>query len=89
MLKVTTPPRMFAAMSLLMIIAMVVGIGLTQAPFFRQSIVDREAAVVRDLVNALTSAQGLAEGDMQDFAAASSRERLDRTFDTLRRLPGT
>lgn len=89
MLKVTTPPRMFAAMSLLMIIAMVVGIGFTQAPFFRQSIVDREAAVVRDLVNALTSQQGLAASHMEDFAAAASRQRLDQAFDTLRRLPGT
>jgi len=89
MLKVTTPPRMFAATSLLMIIAMVVGIGLTQAPFFRQSIVNREAAMVRDVVNALTSEQQLAASDMQDFLAAASRERLDRTFDTLRRLPGT
>jgi signal transduction histidine kinase len=89
MLKVNTPPRMFAAMSLLMIIAMVVGIGLTQAPFFRQSIVNREAAIVRDVVNALTSEQGLAEGDMENFTDATSKRRLDHAFDTLRRLPGT
>jgi signal transduction histidine kinase len=89
MLKVTTPPRMFAALSLLMIIAMVVGTGLTQAPFFRQSIVDREAAIVRDVVNALAAEHGLFAADMQDYAQAASKQRLDRSFDPLRRLPGT
>lgn len=89
MLKVKTPPRMFAALSLLMIIVMVIGIGLTQAPFFRQSIVNREAAIVRDVVNALTSERGLSEADMQHFSETASRNRLDQVFDTLRRLPGT
>jgi hypothetical protein len=36
MFKVTTPPRMFAIISLLMITAMVVGTGLIQSSFFRR-----------------------------------------------------
>lgn len=89
MLRVTTPPRMFAAMSLLMIIAMVVGTGLVQAPFFRQSIIDREAAIVGDMVNALASEHGLSAADMESYGQAQSKGRLDQSFDLLRRLPGT
>lgn len=73
MLKVTTPPRLFAAISFLMIIAMVVGTGLIQAPFFRQSIIDREAAIVQDLVYALTVDRDVSASDMH----TRCRERLD------------
>ncbi|MEO8655286.1 MAG: HAMP domain-containing sensor histidine kinase [Ramlibacter sp.] len=72
-----------------MIIAMVVGTGLVQALFFRQSVIDREAAIVRDVVNALTSEQGLSEADMENYADAQAKRHLDRSFDPLRRLPGT
>lgn len=89
MLKVTTPPRMFAAISLLMIIAMVVGTGLIQTPFFRQSIIDREAAIVRDLVNTLASEHGVLAADMQNHMDAEARRRLDQSFGFLRNLPGT
>ena len=44
---------------LLMIAAVVIGTGLVQTPFFRQSIIDREAAMVRDMVNALTAQHGV------------------------------
>ena len=81
------PPRLFAAISLLMIIAMVVGTGLIQAPFFRQSIIDREAAIVRDMVNALALANGLSASDLQDSAGAEARKRLDQSFSSLRKLP--
>ena len=63
MFKVTTPPRLFAAISFLMIIAMVVGTGLIQAPFFRQSIIEREAAIVQDMVYALTVDQDVSASD--------------------------
>jgi signal transduction histidine kinase len=87
MFKVTTPPRMFAAISLLMIIAMVVGTGLIQAPFFRQSIIDREAAIVRDMVNALALANGLSAADLQDYTGAEARKRFDQSFSSLKKLP--
>jgi len=76
-------------MSLLMIIATVVGTGLIQGPFFRQTIIDREAAMVRDMVNALTSEQGIAAADLANYTDAEAKKRLDRSFNTLRKLPGT
>lgn len=85
----TSPPRIFAGISLLMIVAMVIGTGLIQAPFFRQSIIDREAAIVRDMVFALTVAQDVAVSDLNNFADEGVRRRFDRTFDTLVNLPGT
>jgi signal transduction histidine kinase len=83
----TTPPRMFAAISLLMIIAMVVGTGLIQAPFFRQSIMDREAAMVRDVVNALALEHGLSAADLQNYTGAEARRRLDQSFSALKQMP--
>lgn len=88
-MKVTTPPRLFAAISFLMIIAMVVGTGLIQAPFFRQSIIDREAAIVQDLVYALTVDQDVSASDMHNYTDGQARQRFDRTFKTLANFPGT
>lgn len=88
-MKATTPPRLFATASFLMIIAMVVGTGLIQAPFFQQSIIDREAAIVQDLVYALTVDQDLSASDMHNYTDAEARQHFDRTFRTLANLPGT
>lgn len=89
MLKVTSPPRLFAAVSCLMIIAMVVSTGIIQAPFFRQSIIDREAAIVQDLVYALTVDQDVTASDMHNYTDRQARQRFDRTFKTLVNLPDT
>lgn len=89
MLKLTSPPRLFAAISFLMIIAMVVGTGLIQAPFFRQSIIDREAAIVQDLVYALTVDQDVSASDMHNYTDGQARLRFERAFKTLANLPDT
>ncbi len=86
-LRITTPPRLFAAVSLLMILAMVVGTGLIQAPFYRQSIMDREAAIVRDMVNAQATAHDLTPRDMQNYSDPESRLHFEQTFNSLRKLP--
>lgn len=83
----TTPPRMFAAISLLMIIAMVVGTGLIQAPFFRQSIMDREATMVRDVVNALVLEHAVSASDLQNYTDIEARKRFDQSFSALKKLP--
>lgn len=88
-LKMNTPPRLFAAISFLMIIAMVVGTGLTQSPFFRQIIIDREAAIVQDLVYALTVDQDVSASDLQNYTSPQARQRFDKTFRTLVNLPDT
>lgn len=82
-----TPPRVFAAISLLMIIAMVIGTGLVQAPFFRQSMMDREAAMVGDIVNALAAEHGLSSADLRDYADGRARKRFDQSFGVLKKLP--
>ena len=89
MLKVSTPPRLFAGISFLMIIAMVLGTGFTQAPFFRQTIIDREAAIVQDLVYALTVDQHVTESDLYNYTDAEARQRFDQAFKTLVNLPDT
>ncbi len=89
MFKLTSPPRMFAIISLLMIVAMVVGTGLIQAPFFHQSIIEREAAIVRDMVNALTREHGVVASDLENHADAAASKRLDQSFNPLKMLSGT
>lgn len=89
MLKETSPPRIFAIISLLMIVAMVVGTGLIQAPFFRQSIIEREATIVRDVVNALTREHGIAASDVENYTDAGAKLRLDQSFNLLKMLSGT
>lgn len=89
MLHVTTPPRLFAAISFLMIISMVVGTGFSQAPFFRQSMIDREAAIVQDLVFALTVDQDVSASDLQNYTDHEAKQRFDRSFKTLGNLPDT
>jgi signal transduction histidine kinase len=89
MLNVTTPPRLFAAISFLMIISMVVGTGFSQAPFFRQSMIDREAAIVQDMVYALTVDQDVSASDLQNYTDPDAKQRFDRSFKTLGNLPDT
>jgi signal transduction histidine kinase len=89
MFKLKNPPRVFAGVSLLMIMAMVVGTGLIQAPFFRQSIIDREASIVRDMVYALMVDQDISALDLQNYADPGARHRFERSFSTLVKLPGT
>ncbi len=89
MFKVTAPPKMFAIISLLLIVAMAVGTGLIQAPFFRQSIIEREAVIVRDMVNALALEHGVAASDLESDADADARLRMDQGFNALKMLSGT
>jgi signal transduction histidine kinase len=89
MVNVTTPPRLFASISFLMIIAMVVGTGLIQAPFFRQSMIDREAAIVQDMVFALTLDQDVSAADLQNYTDPQARKRFERSFNLLVNLPDT
>lgn len=87
--RLTSPPGLFAIISLLMIGAMVIGTGLVQATFFRQSMIEREAAIVRDMVFALTVEQPVSAADLRPDMDETVRARLDRVFDALENLPGT
>lgn len=87
--RLTSPPGLFATISLLMIVAMVIGTGLVQASFFRQSMIEREAAIVRDMVFALTVEQPVKAADLRPDMDEAARMRFGRIFDTLQNLPGT
>ncbi|MDD5297443.1 MAG: HAMP domain-containing sensor histidine kinase [Rhodocyclaceae bacterium] len=84
--NITSPPRMFAIISLLMIAVMLTVTGFTQAPFFRQTIIDREAAIVRDLANALAIEHGVSASDLESYTVSSARLRLDQSFSSLKSL---
>jgi signal transduction histidine kinase len=87
--NVTTPPRLFAIVSLLMIIMMVVVTGLTQALFFRQSIIDRESVIVSDMANALAHEHLISASDMANYSDAASMEHLGQGFGPISQLSET
>lgn len=88
MQRLATPPRMFAIVSLLIIVVTVIATSLTQASFFRQSIIEREAVIVRDLVNSHTLEHDLAAADMDNYTDAAAQEHLERSFHSLMRISG-
>lgn len=86
MKDITSPPRLFAIVSLLMIVVMLAATGLTLAPFFRQTIIDREATLVRDMVNALATEHGVSIADLETYTDVLARQRLDQSFNSLKSL---
>ena len=81
-----SPPRMFAIISLLMIVAMITATGFTQTYFFRQTIIDFEAMIVRDMVNALATEHGLSASDLNGFTGTVAQQRLEQSFNSLKSL---
>lgn len=84
--SITSPRRLFAIISLLMIVVMLTATGFTQAPFFRQAIMDREAVIVRDMVNALVVEHGLSASDLDSYDETVSRLHLNQSFNALKSL---
>ncbi|MCX7150121.1 MAG: ATP-binding protein [Rhodocyclales bacterium] len=80
---------MFAIVSLFMIIVMVVVTGLTQALFFRQSIIDRESVIVGDLAKALALEHSISASHMAKYTDAEAIEHLSQGFGPLKQLSGT
>ena len=96
MTGLTSPPRLFAIISLLMIVVMLTATGFTQASFFRQTIIDREATLVRDVANALAAehevrlareeADTADASNLENYTDVLSRQRLDQSFKSLSSL---
>jgi len=82
-----TPPQTFAALSLLFIGLIMVATGLTQSTFFRQAMIDREAAIIKDLVAAHAVSE-LSESDLHDYQSTPARAHFERSFSTLKHLTG-
>ncbi|WP_139042084.1 hypothetical protein [endosymbiont of Riftia pachyptila] len=57
----SSPLRTFTVMSLVLITLMVLGTGFVLSSFFRQAILDREALIIRDFVQAIASQEHVSE----------------------------
>lgn len=82
-----TPPQTFATLSLLFIGLIMVATGYTQSGFFRQAMINREAAIIKDLVGAHAVSE-LTESDLHDYQSAHARKHFDRSFSILKNLTG-
>lgn len=85
-----TAPKVFAAVSLALIVAVAIASSATESSFYRRAIIDREAAIIRDMVEAMVM-QEQAEGDLNvdDFAASTHAvRRLDHVFRPLTNVFG-
>jgi signal transduction histidine kinase len=87
-----TPPQMFAGISLLLIAVVLAVSDLTQSSYFRQGIIEREAAIIRDMVKAMVQEEELEEelapADMEHYVEIAAKKRFDHTFRALSTLPG-
>jgi signal transduction histidine kinase len=82
-----TPLQLFAAVSLLLIVATLAATSQTQARFFRSAVIDREALIVRDMVAALALKE-LSADDMARYADAGVQARFAQSFSILKNLSG-
>lgn len=82
-----TSPRLFAAVSLLLIVATLVATSLTQSGFFRATVIDREAVIVRDMVHALALRE-LRPADLEGYAEPAAQQRFAASFSVLKNLSG-
>ena len=69
-----------------MIVVMLAATGFTLAPFFRQTIINFEAVIVRDMVNALATQHGVSASDLEGYTDIFARQRLDQSFSSLKSL---
>lgn len=84
-----TPPRTFAVISLVLIIVMVVSTTLTQTNFYRQAIIDRESAIIRDVVGAMVLVQQQAgEFNSEDMEHYPDQAHFNQSFSALKLLSG-
>jgi len=87
-----TPPQTFTTVSLLLIAAMVVATSLTQSFFYHDAIINSEAAIIHDMLEALTREQEnehmLSPWDLQHYADATAQEHLQHSFVSLTNMPG-
>ncbi len=87
-----TPPQKFTITSLLLVAVMVVATSVTQFIFYRNEIMQRESAVIYDLVNAIVSEQAqegmLSLTDLRDFTGSAAGSHLRHSFSALEKLSG-
>lgn len=82
-----SPLQLFAAVSLLLIVATLAATSQTQARFFREAVIGRESVIVRDMVAALALKELSAE-DLARYAEAPAQARFAQSFSILQNLSG-
>lgn len=83
----STPPRVFALVSLVLIAVMVAVTGYTQSRFFEDELIQHEAVIVRELVLFLAREELRAE-DFDNYMNASSQLHFEQSFLILKNIPG-
>lgn len=82
------PKFVFAAVSLLLITVIGISSSISQAVSFRGAIVDREARIIDDVVDALAMGTQDRPVDLARYRDPDVQAELSRRFDALTRLPG-
>ncbi len=82
-----TPLQLFAAVSLLLIVATLAATSQTQARFFRDAVIGREAVIVRDMVHALALRE-LQASDIERYTEPAAQQHFSRSFNVLKNLSG-
>jgi signal transduction histidine kinase len=85
-------PQKFAAVSLLIIAAVVVATSVAESSFYRRAIVIHESMIFSDMVRAIASRdevdQVLSSWDLKNYTESVAQAHLAHTFSVLERLPG-
>ena len=81
----TSPPRLFTLLSLALIFAIVLLTGFVLANFFRTSILDREAQMIGDFVQAHV-ARVISLSDLQKRDNPAARQRIADSFSAIENL---
>lgn len=87
-----TEPQKFTAISGVITAAVILATSITQSSFYRDAIMLRESAVMRDMVAALVLDQeadhNLSMWDLANFRDAGAQAKLNQSFGALKKLPG-
>jgi signal transduction histidine kinase len=83
----SNPRRVFAAVSLVLIVIMIVAVCWAQAVFFRNAVIQREAVIMHDMVIALAN-EYLVEDDMRHYAEPAARRKFVAAFGVLADVTG-
>lgn len=81
-----TPPQTFTIVSLLLIALIVVATSYTQSAFFRQSIINRQADTIHEVVVALSNQ--LSVSDIENYHQPIAQAHLEHSFGVLRNISG-
>ena len=85
-------PQKFAAISLLIITAVVVATSIAESSFYRRAIIKHESTIFSDMVKAIANRDEadrvLSSWDLKNFTEKSAQADLAHTFSVLKRLPG-